>query len=64
VYAINIKINSPLAGLCNPEIGVQKDKQNIGQSSLGGELLRGNFVSHKPLGLISTFAPIGMLDLG
>jgi len=60
VYAINIKINPPLAGLCNTEIGFQKDKGN----QHWAELVRGYLGSHKPLGLISTFAPIGMLDLG
>jgi hypothetical protein len=60
VYAINIKINPPIAGLCNPEIDVQKDKRN----QFLAELVRGYFASPKPLGLISTFAPIGMLDLG
>jgi hypothetical protein len=60
VYGINIKIKPPLAGLCNAEKGVQKDKRNQRRA----ELVRGYFASHKALELISTFAPIGMLDLG
>jgi len=52
VYVINIKINPPLARLCNAEIGVQKDKRNQRV-----ELVRGYYVSPKPLGLISTFTP-------
>jgi hypothetical protein len=39
---------------------VQKDKRNQHWT----ELVRGYLASGKPLGLISSFAPIGMLDLG
>jgi hypothetical protein len=61
VYAINIKKTPPLAGMCNAEKGVQKDKRNQRWTT---EHVRGYFASRTPLGLISTFAPIGMLDLG
>jgi hypothetical protein len=39
---------------------VQKDKRNQHWT----ELVRGYLALGKPLGLISSFAPIGMLDLG
>jgi hypothetical protein len=47
--------------MCNAEKGVQKDKRNQRWTT---ELVRGYFGSRTPLGLISTFAKIGMLDLG
>ncbi len=43
------------------EKGVQKDKRNQRWTT---ELVMGNFASRTPLVLISTFAAIGMLDLG
>jgi hypothetical protein len=43
------------------EKGVQKEKRNQRWTT---ELVRAYLASHTPLGPISTFAPIGMLDLG
>jgi hypothetical protein len=53
-------MNRSLAELCNGEKGMQKDKRNQRRA----ELVRGYLASGRPLGVISTFAPIGMLNLG